>query len=317
MIIIPKEEPFLENLNTYYVDISKLIEHCQGELGTGAIYLSGNMIQAIIFFDKDAIINGILRIKDEETFGKEVIKNIIDLAGNTNLNLTIYHIDPGRLYFFSHLSDSEILYKDLSSEFTDLEGLMRKMAAERLTGFIEVSIGRGEEEAYLLFDRGIMIGGSFSWAGNNLNRSTENLNELLLKCREKGAYFNVARLKIMETKVVKADTKVIPEADLIAKTEELLNMSQKLFNKELGKKLDFSVLLKRKFVEKSETYPYLDPFAGEFVYKDNKVSYEGDARPQVVFNAIYDCLKEIYEETGLSRIFHVEITPNFVQYVKK
>ena len=38
MIIVPKEEPAVENLNSYYLDIRKLIEHYQGEIGSACIH---------------------------------------------------------------------------------------------------------------------------------------------------------------------------------------------------------------------------------------------------------------------------------------
>jgi len=52
MLIIPKEKPDIGNLNSYYLDIRKLIEHCQGELGSGAICFKGPGEEGAIFFDK-------------------------------------------------------------------------------------------------------------------------------------------------------------------------------------------------------------------------------------------------------------------------
>jgi hypothetical protein len=39
-------------------------------------------------------------------------------------------------------------------------------------------------------------------------------------------------------------------------------------------KEDFETLLKKKFVDKAATYAFLDPFAGEFSYKNNKSFYK-------------------------------------------
>ena len=35
MVVIPKQQPVLENLNIYYLDVRKLLEHFQGEIGSG------------------------------------------------------------------------------------------------------------------------------------------------------------------------------------------------------------------------------------------------------------------------------------------
>ena len=57
MIIIPRGKQVKTDLNTYYLDMAKLIEHCQGELGTGSIYLKSPFAEGLIFFEEDTIIN--------------------------------------------------------------------------------------------------------------------------------------------------------------------------------------------------------------------------------------------------------------------
>ena len=38
MVIIPREKPIIENLNIYYLDVKKLLEHYQGEVGSGGVF---------------------------------------------------------------------------------------------------------------------------------------------------------------------------------------------------------------------------------------------------------------------------------------
>ena len=38
MIIIPKEKPVVEKLNSYYLKLDRLLEHYRGELDSGCIY---------------------------------------------------------------------------------------------------------------------------------------------------------------------------------------------------------------------------------------------------------------------------------------
>ncbi len=60
MIIIPKYKATVDKLNSYYIDIKKLLEHYQGELGTGVIHLKSTAAEAAIYFDKDEILSTIL-----------------------------------------------------------------------------------------------------------------------------------------------------------------------------------------------------------------------------------------------------------------
>ena len=66
MVVVPKEKPVISDLNSYYVDISKLIEHYQGEIGSGGIYFKSAHAKCVIFFDKDQILNGFFQDKNGE-----------------------------------------------------------------------------------------------------------------------------------------------------------------------------------------------------------------------------------------------------------
>jgi len=50
IIVIPKNAPVIQNLHSYYVDVRKLIEHYQGEIGCGGILLSAPAGEGAIFF---------------------------------------------------------------------------------------------------------------------------------------------------------------------------------------------------------------------------------------------------------------------------
>jgi hypothetical protein len=66
MIMIPGERPALVNLKSHYVDFSRVIEHCQGEFGSGCICLRVPSTEGVILFDNDAMLNSILQSKHEQ-----------------------------------------------------------------------------------------------------------------------------------------------------------------------------------------------------------------------------------------------------------
>ena len=74
-------------------------------------------------------------------------------------------------------------------------------------------------------------------------------------------------------------------------------------------KADFNTLLKRKFVEKADSYDFLDPFAAEFKYADGKIEYNGNASTAALARGIVDCIKEIAEETDIAYPFLKAIVP--------
>lgn len=320
MLIVPKSRPVLENLNTYYLDLSKMIEHFQGELGHGAIYLSSSTERAVIYFDQEAVLNAILETSKGVRYGDTVLSTLLDSARRTNYKVDVYYIEPSKVYFFAHLTESEWIYRDLSSEFTDLEGLIKKISDQQLTGYIEVLIGGNKGSAYLLFDKGIMIGGSYSWAKEDINNSKENFEELLLKVRETTSMFNVARVTLSKQLNVQRQSPKVVEQKVsrlspMLVAQELLWNTEQMFTR-FVKKADFTILLKKKFVEKADRYPFLDPFAGEFEYSGGKVSYVGETDENQVLSAVLECLNDLVRENKLTSQFETIVSDLKKKYEK-
>ena len=64
-MIIPKEKPYMDGLNSYYLETDKLIEHLQGEIGTGCIYFKSSTREILIYFDEMDIISGVIQESNE------------------------------------------------------------------------------------------------------------------------------------------------------------------------------------------------------------------------------------------------------------
>jgi hypothetical protein len=137
MIIIPREKPVLENLNSYYVDVPKLVEHCKGEFGSGCIHLQSPRIEGVVFFDNDELLNSIFKNKEGQIEGQAALDSLIEAAAEHNFTIHVYKIDPKKIYFWSNIPTAKEIYNDLRTEFTDLEGLIQEMNSEKLTGYID------------------------------------------------------------------------------------------------------------------------------------------------------------------------------------
>ena len=134
MVIIPRDKPVLENLNIYYLNVKKLLEHYQGEIGSGGVYFKSHAAEGAVFFDKDDLLNGHFKDKTIDLTGREAIERLLGAGDKYNFNVTIYEIADNEVYFWASIPSAEKIYKNLSTEFTDLEGLIKKMIREKLTG---------------------------------------------------------------------------------------------------------------------------------------------------------------------------------------
>jgi hypothetical protein len=196
---------------------------------------------------------------------------------------------------------AEQVFGELSTEFTDLGGLIKKMASENLTGYIDVSLNNGEAEGFVFFNNGEVIGGSYSWSQGDFNHSKESLMRLVQKSKEMGGTIRVNRIsakrKVMETR---SQPRYTPRpVDVIPALEELLGMLENEIASTKKIRQDFGTLLKKKFVEKADQYDFLDPFADEFQYKDKKIRFSGTAEEAALAAGVIECAKELAEESAV------------------
>ena len=301
MVIIPREKPVIENLNIYYLDIRKLFEHFQGEIGSGGVFFKSHSAEGAIFFDENELLNGYFQEKDTMLTGNPAIDQLIQAESEHNYSVSIYRISQEEVYFWSSLPSAEIIYKDLSTDFTNLDGLIKKMSSEKLTGYIDVTIGDGIEGGLVFISNGEIIGGSYSWGGEKTDSSQSNLEILVDKTKKSGGIFNVSRISMKKDKVADESKEQVSDTnlDILAMLEEFLGVFETVAPTGKNKGAGFSSILKKKFVEKAEEYAFLDPFAAEFEYSDRKIKYSGQAGEKELANGVITSVKELAEELGI------------------
>jgi hypothetical protein len=298
MVVFPREEPVIDNLNSYYLDASKLLEHYQGQLDSGVIFFKSAAAEGAVFFDKDGLLEGIYESKEGNLLGRGAVDRLIHSTHADNYTIGVYQLQADQIYFWTSILGAKRVYEDLSTEFTDLEGLIRKMASEKLSGCIEISLISSEDGALIFFRNGRILGGSYSWDKGRLDRSGESRDSIIRMAKEKGAVFHVS--KILADKPESTDKAgKVPPQNILESMEELLVAVENLLHASRSTKGDFKTLLKKKFLELAETYPFLDPFAGEFEYTGHKIRFTGDAGEAQVAEGLLASVKSLAEENGI------------------
>jgi len=299
MISVPKEKPSIENLNSYYLDIRKLIEHYQGHLGVGCIHFKAPGLEGAIFFDQDAVLAGVFDRDGIRFQGVSAIDDLIDAVNGNNFSVDIYPVAPDEIYFWVGISQAEELYKNLSTEFTDLGALIKKMKSEKFTGYIDVTIAGGEESGIVFFHNGNIAGGSFSWEA--ANGIPENIQVLYRKTKQSGGVLHVGRITVADkaTKAPKENSSDQFLPDAMASLEELLNIFEDILSHKKRVKADFETLLKRKFIQKANKYAFLDPFVAEFKYSNRKIMFVGEAGGKDLCLGVIEAARELSEDLGI------------------
>jgi len=334
MIIIPREAPAVQDLNSYYLKIDKLLEHFQGDLGTGGVYFKSPTSEAVVFFDEDNLINGYYKDKAEEFKGDGALRKIIENAAKNNYSVTVYYILPERVYYWANLSNAEQLYSDLSSEFTDLESLIKKIENEKVTGYIDIKLNKNSGGGLLFIYNGEVIGGASAQGAGELDRSVEYRDDLIKRCHETGGSFNVKKIQLSKIttlsklsiqkkpkpvlktaiKTVKPVHKPKPKQQkdsqrILMMLEDLLVLLERIVRSNKRVKVDFETLLNKQFVANVDQYDFLDPFTAEFKYSNGKVAFNGKASQKELAAAIVKCVKDMAAGLGMSAVLRKYLAP--------
>ena len=321
MIVIPKENPVIANLNSYYVQVDRLIEHFQGEVGCGCLHFHSLSSEGILFFDKDEVLNGLFLQKKGKISGKPAIDALIKSSAETNYALNVYILRSEDIYFWSTIPEAKRIYQDLTTEFTDLEGLIKKMTSEGLTGFIDVVIKENNGGGLVFFNNGGISGGSYSWGRGDSARGKADHDRLIQLTKDYGGAFHVSRISMTgNDKPLEEDVDLEPEElsekpsnRIVTAMGEMLAIFERTVKSMKNVDSDFATVLNRKFVEKADRYPFLDPFAAEFKYANEEIVFDGDTTDEELTRGILESIAELSVELNVSQKFK----NNLITWMKK
>jgi len=315
MVIVPRENPVFENLNSYYLDLRRLLEHYQGEMGSGGIYFKSATAEGAIFFEANELLGGSFENRDEKLAGKAAIDRLLTPSSADNYQVSIYDVKPEEAYYWSSIPKAKRIYEDLSTEFTDLEGLIKKMSSEKLSGYIEISLNSEMDGGFLFFRNGQVIGGYYFWE-KKFRVSRESQDVLLRKAKGSGGVFHVSKIS-MEGKEARESSERDPAPELVGALEELLALLDNFFTSNQTVKGNFNTLLKKKFLDLADEYPFLDPFAGEFQYSGRKIRLASHAKDAELARGLLVAVTGLGRDQGLSTPFKSHLEGWLQKYRKR
>lgn len=308
MIIFPKKNKIIDELNSYYIILPKLIEHYQGFLNSGCIFFRSPASEGIVYFDDENIINGVLIEKNKVLNGQQAIDLLLEASEFKNYSISIYDISQDFITYWANIYDAEYINKDLTLNFNELKNLFKKCSNEKLTGSVEL---KNEKSDYYIF---FFLNGSMFLSSSNRNRfELVECDSLIKKINENESYtitvkaipLNQKKFSInFSTNLLKKDNfikepVVVVPLNYIDMLQNLMLLYEKYFLGAKKNKDIFYTLLKKKFLEKVDKYEFLDPFSAEFKYLDGKILFTGKETHEKLSNSIIECLKEIANENNM------------------
>ena len=309
---VPKDNAVLKGLNSYYVNLDKLLEFYKASMFSGCIHFKSHEVEAAVFLSNDLIQRVIFEENSHQLTDEEALRAIADKAAASNFVIDIYELSEEILKFCCNIPDAETLHSDISTEFVDINKLLRKLLADKMTGFLEIVLNAGSDKKYMFFKSGVIVGSSDYLNEPEYADVDRVVSRLVRELESSKGILNIKALpkngSIGAEKSGPAKAPAVPKApassaSVLNSIKHILAESNEIFTKATGNKEKFDIILKRKFLQKAEKYSFLDPFEEEVAYDGKELSVESSVDAPTLLNAINECLTEIGAEYGLAEEF--------------
>lgn len=298
MFVFPEDKPIISGLQTYYVTIPKLIEYYKDHVPSGCIFFSSEEAHGVLFFKDRCVINGFFRSDDQVMSGDSTIDHLLRASEEHDLSIDVLEIVPDQIAFWSGIQGANAIYTNLSTEFTDLKKLLKKMIGENLNGYIDVDISKNNEQGRIFLVNGSFIGGTYTWTSNRLSRNKEDLEKLIKKTKTDEGIFTVYSVPVP---VEKPDSRPATNRSQISGScitalEALIQLAENIIDTNKKTKNDFQTIMKKKFVQNVDRYPFLDPFSAEFEYRNGKITFRGQTEEPLLAQGVFMSIQSVMQE---------------------
>jgi hypothetical protein len=299
-MIFPKGEVAYENLRTAFVDLNSFLQTLKEDNFTGYLQMSFWDYEGILFLEAGEIVNAIVETQGKRSGGEEAMENIILMSKQKDGRINVYRLIPEMVTILASTTMKEATYKDLSTEFTSLDKLLDKLSKEDHSGFIDITLNDKKGWGIILFQEGEIIEAVMADEKSVGVSGKNSLEKIVEEVEKRGATFNVYRAAL-EGRVDRAI--MTQNQDLqgvvIEVMQEVVRTIEFVVDSSAKRTGTFLENLKKAQIEKSDDYPFLDPFAAEFEYKDGEIQLQGKVPVEKFIRGIKDCIYLTLDKTPL------------------
>ncbi len=269
-MVIPKGKVIHEDLSTSYTDIDELLRDLRQNSFTGYCQVNFWEYRGTLFLDRGRIINAFEEAGSVHTTGDRAIRSILAKAKQKDGAVSVFQLQDEMVATLASVLNSKVKYRDLTTELTSLEKLISKLKKEEHSGYVEVLLNGDNGDGCIYFQDGRAMESVFRAIDGEMISGPSGFKKILGLSTEVGAVFNVFESDLSSIVV---DSSVSDE--VIRLFQETLNVLEDAVDAKLGAG-KFVDEFKRGLAINANKYLFLDPFAGEFVYKDRTLTFEGE-----------------------------------------
>jgi len=300
-MIFPKKDAVYQNLNTSFTNFGELLVDLKENSFTGVVQVSYWEYEGILLLDNGNIINAIEEIDGKTISGQEAVSKVTTKAKEKDGAVSVYPQKGEMITMLASIAKSEVVYKDLSTEFTSLDALITKLRTEEHTGYIEVSFQGNQQKGYIFLLAGKVIDALLSARGEEISGPAV-INRILDLTTTSPATFSVFKAAVEEALSESEMIKVsfnLPQ--LLEVWGAVISAVESATDNQIGKE-EFLNTFKDTLIANADEFPFLDPFAAKFQYKNGSVSFTGAVTKnfsQAIGKTLWDTVESLAERAAL------------------
>lgn len=267
-MILPKNEPVHENLNTSYTNFDELLNNLRSNQFTGYVNLSSWKYEGTLFLDSGNLVNVVEEADGKRRTGLGALEGLRARSHEKDGVIGVYRLDGDLVALLAGSAQRSALYEQLSTDLTTFDRLITKLQKETYTGHVEVQ-SPDKSSGMIFLEKGIPIASFFSVNGATI--MGDAAIEKLANSSNSGATFNVYRAD-----PTASFQQGFVKLELIEAWQNLLALLERTVDQATSTGT-FATEFKRGCLEHLKEFPFLDPFAGGFEFKAGQIHFEGDA----------------------------------------
>lgn len=276
-MIFPKNNAVYENLNTSFTDLSELLVNLEDNSFTGIVEVVFWEYEGLLLLDSGSVVNGIEEHDDQTLPGSAAVERVIAKSREKDGAINVYRVNGEMVTMLSSIARSDIVYQDLSTDFTSLEGLINKLQSQEHTGYIEVHLEGDQTTGFIFMLAGKVIDSLFSAGGEDIT-GQHMLPRIIEQASLQGATFNVYRAALEESIEESEDIMVSFDFPQQIELWEMILAEAEQVVDRVTVPGHFLNTFKDALIANADEYPFLDPFAALFKYQEGEITFEADPR---------------------------------------
>lgn len=293
-MLIPKEKPYIDGLNSYYLQVDYFIEHLQGEIGSGCLYCKSVAQELLVYFEERDIVRTVTQVSGEQAQVFRTIRPVLESLKQRSFDVTVYYLAPDSIFFWGQIPPFKRAKSQLTSSDIPLPELIFKLRQKEFSGFVDITLPDKGDAGLLFFHDGERRGGSYSWGNGGLSTTDDDYNRLLGLLQTNIGIYNVghfqAEYQIQDisdaTELMKPETTDAVDFDLAIK--EFMTIFLQTIRKKTKK--NPLLLLKQEFLEQVDRFPVVDPFRNLYQIKDDgTVLFAAGSPKKEIISALIIC----------------------------